>query len=148
MKTPPNIRNTALTLLARREHSEHELRRKLLTRDFPQSDIDIIIPALVTEGLLSNTRFTESYLRYRRQKGYGPLRIQIELSARGIPQDMIDHHLNIADNAWLAHAQTVWQKRFKGLAPHDFKTRAQQMRFLQYRGFTAEQIDTIFHSDR
>ena len=98
---------------------------------------------LTAEGLLSNTRFIETYLHHRRQKGYGPLRIQAELTARGIPDEMIEHHLNMADNAWFTHARSVWQKRFKGILPRDFKARAQQMRFLQYRGFTAAQINNI-----
>jgi regulatory protein len=147
MKPTPTPRATALNLLARREHSERELRRKLLAKGFDQTDIQTTLSALINEGLLSNTRFIEAYVHHRRQKGYGPLRIQAELNARGISEDLIEHHLNIADNAWLTHAHHVWKKRFKGTFPRDFKARAQQMRFLQYRGFTAEQIDNIFHSD-
>jgi regulatory protein len=110
-------------------------------------DITTCLAALVDEGLVSNTRFTESYLHARRQRGYGPLRIQAELAVRGISQDMIEHHLKIADNAWFAHARKVWQKHFKGILPSDLKIRARQIRFLYQRGFTAEQIDTIFRSD-
>jgi regulatory protein len=56
---------------------------------------------------------------------------------------MIEDHLNIADNAWLTAARKVWQKRFKGVVPDDMKKRAAQMRFLHYRGFTQEHIDSI-----
>ncbi len=75
------------------------------------------------------------------------MRIHAELAARGIPQDLIEHHLNIADNAWFAHVRKIWQKHFKGIMPLDSKIRARQIRFLYQRGFTAEQIDTIFRSD-
>lgn len=136
-----------MNLLARREHSEYELTRKLRTRGFTLEDIQPVIAKLVTEGLLSNKRFVENYIHFRRQKGYGPQRIRAELNERGISEDMIEHHLNIADNAWFTCAHKTWQKRFKGNMPSDFKTRAQQMRFLQYRGFTSEQINSIFHSD-
>ena len=34
----------------------------------------------------------------------------------------------------------VWQKYFKNLS-NDLKLRAKQIRFLQYRGFTHEQIE-------
>ena len=44
----------------------------------------------------------------------------------------------------LLASSKVWQKRFKGTVPRDLKTRAQQMRFLQYRGFTPEQIKLLF----
>ena len=63
---------------------------------------------------------------------------------RGIAKEMIEDHLDITDNAWLAEVQRVWQKRFSGQHPADLKARGQQMRFLQYRGFTEEQIATIF----
>ncbi len=99
------------------------------------------------EGLQSNARFAENYIRFRQTKGYGPLHIRSELLARGLSEEFIEHHLKIADNAWFVGIQKVWHKRFKGIKPRDFKTRAQQMRFLQYRGFTQEQIDSIFDND-
>jgi regulatory protein len=125
-----------------------ELERKLLAKGFVHEEIAACLAALTAEKLLSNTRFIESYVNVRRQKGYGPLRIHAELALRGITQDMIEHHLNIADNAWFALARNTWQKRFKGILPLDFKIRARQMRFLNQRGFTAEHIDNIFRSDK
>jgi regulatory protein len=143
-----DTRQRALDLLARREHSELELRQKLHSKGFPAASVEAVIVLLAAQGALSNARFTENYVRCRRQKGYGPVRIRAELNARGIDEDMIEDHLNITDNAWLISLRAVWRKRFKGVVPNDSKTRAQQQRFLQYRGFTLDQIDTIFQSDR
>jgi regulatory protein len=136
-----------MNLLSRREHSEQELQRKLRTRGFDDSDIHTVIKALADEKLLSNSRFVESYIRSRANKGYGPIRIHGELINRGIPEDVIEHHLKMADNDWLIRAHIVWQKRFKGIQPADYKDRAAQMRFLHYRGFTSEHINKIFHYD-
>ncbi len=141
---PTPIRQTALNLLARREHSETELMRKLLSKQFQRADIQPVIDQLIQQGLLSNTRFIENYIQARRAKGYGPVRIQAELLERGITEDFIEHHLNMADNAWFTDVRRVWQKRFKGQLPHDFKSRSQHMRFLLYRGFTPTQIKSIF----
>lgn len=102
---------------------------------------------MVKENLINDTRFTEQYIYFRRRKGYGPLRISIELQARGIPAFVIADQLKITDNAWFTEAYKVWQKHFKGLRPQDFKSRAKQLRFLQYRGFTQEQIASIFETD-
>ncbi len=143
MKTP---RQTALDLLARREHSADELFRKLKLRKFDLNEIQHTVQQLQQEGLLSNARFVENYIHARRNKGMGPVRIHAELIERGISQDLIDQGLDMADNAWLAEARKVWQKRFKKQKPTDFKVRAQQMRFLQYRGFTREQIEQVFES--
>lgn len=134
-----------MNLLARREHSEAELFRMLQHKSFDPTDIYTVIHTLIAEGLLNNTRFLENFLHARRNKGYGPLRIRAELIERGIAEDLIEQCLNITDNAWLDEIRNVWRKRFKNQLPRDFKTRAQQMRFLHYRGFTAEQIESVFN---
>lgn len=95
------------------------------------------------DGLINEQRFTENYIFWRQQKGYGPLRISAELQARGISSEMIAKQLQITDNAWFAQAQKAWQKQFKGKTPSDLKLRAKQIRFLQYRGFTREQIENV-----
>lgn len=147
MKSPSETRQTALNLLARREHSELELRRKLLNKGHDAQIITDTLVKLAQEGLLNTARFIESYVHTRRSKGYGPLRIQAELQARGITQDLIDQALDMSDNAWFSEATRLWQKRFKGDLPRDLKMRVKQMRFLQYRGFTPEQINSIYNSD-
>lgn len=148
MPTSPkkSPRETALALLARREHSADELSRKLRLKNFEPDEIETTVQTLEQEGLLSNTRFIEQFIHQRRIKGVGPLRIQAELIERGIPESLIEQELNITDNAWLAEARRVWQKRFKHTMPTDFKSRAAMMRFLQYRGFTREQIESVFKS--
>jgi regulatory protein len=118
--------------------------QKLRAREFPEAEIRIVLANLAEENLLSNRRFAENYIHFRRAKGYGPMRIRAELMERGIVEEFIEHLLNISDNAWFIDIHKVWQKRFKGQQPDDFKNRAQQMRFLQYRGFTQEQIESIF----
>ena len=134
--------------MARREHSSAELSRKLQKKLFTLVDITTVLAMLTQENLINDERFTESFIRYKRSKGYGPIRIRVDLLERGITQDLIEHQLKILDNdnTWLDDADRVRQKRFKNNLPHDFKSRAQQMRFLQYRGFTFEQINFIFHT--
>ena len=135
-----------MDLLVRREHSEKELLQKLLRKGFAETAIRSVLTTLVQEKLLSNHRFIQDYIYSRRAKGFGPLRIQAELLERGISQERIEHHLKIADNAWFTAVYNVWQKRFKNSAPRDAKTRAQHMRFLYYRGFTTEQIASVFET--
>jgi regulatory protein len=138
------IRRAAMNLLARREHSEIELNRKLRRKGFAEENIQQVIHQLTQENLLSNNRFIENYIHFRRSKGFGPLRIQAELIERGIHAELINHYLKITDNTWFAEVRSVWQKRFKNQLPQDFKTRAAHMRFLYSRGFTAEQIESVF----
>ncbi len=138
------IRRAAMNFLARRDHSEVELSRKLRRKKFADELIQSVIQALTQENLLSQDRFVENYIHFRRAKGWGPLRIQAELMERGIHQELIDRYVKITDKTWFSEVRMVWQKRFKNEAPQDFKSRAKQMRFLYSRGFTSEQIESVF----
>lgn len=142
-----DVLQTAMDLLSRRDHSQQELLRKLTMRGFSAESISDALATLSQKNLLDNTRFLENYIQYRRRKGFGPLRIQAELQQRGIGEELIEHHLNITDNAWFSEALHVWQKHFKNQFPNDYKTRAKQMRFLYQRGFTSEQIEIIFKKE-
>lgn len=136
-----NVRRVALSWLARRDYSRQEITKKLASKGYPVSDIKIVVANLIEAGLMNEQRLVENYIYWRRQKGFGPLRIDIELQARGLSSEMIAEQLQITDNIWLIEAHKVWQKHFKGKLPDDFKHKAKQIRFLQYRGFTREQIE-------
>ena len=138
------IRSSVLRLLSNREHSAAELLQKLLAKKFSREEIHPVLTALAHEGLLNEKRFVENFIHYRRTRGFGPLRIRAELIERGITEELIEQELDIADNAWFTEIRRVFQKRFKNQIASDYKAHAQQMRFLQHRGFTHDQIKTIF----
>lgn len=142
------IHRVALRLLTRREHSCFELRRKLQERGYSLDQINPELESLIEQGLLSDSRFAECYLRARAGKGYGPVRIEMELQQGGVAAEIIDETLDKADIDWLELAHRVRQKRFGAKVPTDFPTRARQMQFLQYRGFNTDQIKKILMQDR
>lgn len=121
--------------------------QKLQDKGFSIEEITCVIPKLVEASLLDDLRFTDNYIHWQRGKGLGPIRIAHELQKRGIAREVIAERLDMADNAWLIEARSVWQKHFKGKLPTDFKSRAQHMRFLYYRGFTREHIESILNTD-
>ena len=133
-----------MDLLARREHSELELSRKLASRGFDPDIIETTIGALVAERLLSNSRFVDSFIHSRLQRGSGPQKIQAELRARGLDDALISDSMAGFDAEWPVLARQVREKRFGSSLPADFKERSRQMRFLQQRGFTSEQISGLF----
>lgn len=132
-----------MDLLARREHSLAELREKLAAREFSGEEIESALAALGREGLADEARFTESFVASRIRKGQGPIRIRAELVARGVDGDTIARCLADAHD-WRALAREVRTRRFGASPPKDFRERARQSRFLEYRGFTAEQIRGCF----
>jgi len=101
---------------------------------------------LVQERLLSQERFVESYILARRQRGYGPVRIREELRQRGIGEDTIEQWLGAQDRAWVEDARQVRHKKFGASLPGNFTERAKQARFLQYRGFSTEQIQQVLNN--
>lgn len=133
------IRNRALGLLARREHSRVELVGKLAGRGFPAADIETVLDELTEEKLQSDTRFAESYLYARVQRGQGPHRIRAELCQRGVDDVIIEQVVTLADTDWFELAREAWRKRF-GMPAEDYAGRAKQARFLQNRGFGHEHI--------
>ena len=137
-----------LALLSRREYSAFELQRKLQQKHYAADVIERVLADFATEGSLSDRRFAESYTRFRQAKGFGPLRIQQELQQRGVKQAIIDLVLNNCDTQWDEVIRQVRQKKFGHEMPEDFASRAQQSRYLQYRGFSHEQIHGLLSQDR
>ncbi len=124
--------------MARREHTRLELKRKLLARGLSEQIIEQALDGIAARGLQSDARFVESYVRERAQKGYGPLRITEELKVRGVEETLI--HQYIGEPEWEEHLSRVRTKRFGSGLPKDREACLRQARFLQYRGFTSDQI--------
>ena len=133
-----------MDLLARREHSERELQAKLAARGFAPEAVAEVLAGLKSAGMQDDTRYAEAYTRSRVAKGYGPLRITRELGERGLAEELVRQVFTVMDLDWEERIRAVRQKKFGRPAPMDFREQARQSRFLQYRGFTPEQIRREF----
>lgn len=142
------IRQKALYVLARREYSYWELLQKLNQQFDDEKIIVSVLDQLKRERLLDDARFADAFIRMRSGRGYGPVRIQMDLRNRGIAEDQITTLMENRSEEWILLAATVRQKRFGKIIPKDLATRAKQMRFLQYRGFTHDQIKAAFYQDK
>ena len=140
-------RNRALSWLARREYGRAELLEKMLQRGCAEQDAADIVAALVAEGLVSDERYVEALLHVRRVRGYGPLYIRRELQEKGIDRNTIERWLDAGSRDWIEIVRRVSKKKFGESRPASLAQRVKQTRFLQYRGFTHEQIQQAFGSD-
>ncbi len=112
--------------------------------------VDALIAVLSGEGLLSDRRFTEIFVRSRLNRGQGPLRIEADLRQRGVAVELIEQYLAEAgseESGWSETARAARRKRFGEEVPRDFSERARQARFLRSRGFTEQQIRNAFADD-
>jgi len=133
----------AVRLLSRREHSALEIRDKLHKRDFDEAEIEQAITELQQGGWLSDKRFAEAYVRMRQLKGFGPIRIAMELNERGVNESIVDACLHDSDESWQQTLLQQYRKKYKGKAVTDYNDKAKRIRFLQYRGFTLDAIYRI-----
>jgi regulatory protein len=140
-------KRTALDLLARREHSRVELTRKLAARECPAAMIASTLDQLERSGALAEARFTETFIRSRVAKGQGPMRIRAELAQRGVADAEADALLRSAEVDWVAMTRAARQKRFGAAPPRDYRDRARQARFLEYRGFNSAQVRAALELD-
>jgi len=75
----------ALSLLARAEQYRAGLERKLAARDAPRFAVRAALDRLEAEGLLSDERYAEAWIRQRaRNRAEGPRSLAAALSAKGV----------------------------------------------------------------
>ena len=142
-------------LLARREHSEFELRQKLTSREFSADDIENAIERLLEKDYLSDTRFAQSTCRYRVSRGYGWRYIANELKQKGVCSIIIQQLQNNCEIDWYLQAELAYNKRFGDkCAVIDNcenqldrkavqKDKAKKIRFLPYRGYSSDEITEL-----
>lgn len=142
--SPAEIREAALRLLARREHSRFELSRKLSRRGWPETVVEAVVDELAEENLQSDERFAESYVRQRVAKAYGPVRIRGELSERGIDRGQAARALAAESPDWFAIAAAWCERRYGPEPPADLKEKSRRQQALARRGFTHDQVRQLF----
>jgi len=144
---PNEARKKAMDFLARREYGQTELIRKLADKGFDRSIAEQAITSLSQENLQSDQRFAESFVQSRINQGKGPVRIRLDLGQRGISDGVIESALEEAATDWRELALEIRVKKFGRAMPRDFKAKAKQMSFLQYRGFEPDHIQAAMESN-
>lgn len=135
------LRERALRLLARREHSRLELEQKLLRECDDRVAVNALLDELASSNWQSDERFAEQLVRSRAGR-MGSRRIQQELKQKGVPPGLISDELAAVASGDFNAARALWQKKF-GREAEDEKAQARQIRFLLSRGFDYELIRRV-----
>ncbi|MDX6021334.1 recombination regulator RecX [Scandinavium sp. V105_16] len=146
----------AIRILAMRDHSEKELRRKLvapvLTKngpepiDAPPEDVDKVVAWCQESHYLDDARFTRQFIASRSRKGYGPARIRQELNQKGIGRTDIDQAMYDCDIDWMALARDQALRKYGEPLPTAFAEKVKVQRFLLNRGYLMEDIQQIWRN--
>ncbi len=131
----------AIALLARREYTRAELEERLLRHEHAPDEVSALLDRLADDGLQSDARFVEHFVRSRVARLQGPRKISAELGNRGIDREMIARALEESDADWTALASEALARRFDGPGD-DMKARARRQRFLASRGFDGQQCSS------
>jgi regulatory protein len=138
------IYNKALDIISRREHSQKELSDKLIKKFNIPELVDSVIHGLLEKNLLNDHRYSESYVVSRKRKGFGPKKIGYELVSRGVNENTASEVID-AEGGWNEAALKAFNKKFKAGIGEDFKEQNKQKVFLQNRGFSFQEIDSVFN---
>ena len=134
--------NYVMGLLARREYSEFELRNKMQDRAFSEQEIDETIAHCQSKNWQNDQRFSENYIRYRAQRGYGKNRIKQELrQLKGVQTSVIEAALEECEMDWYELALQLLRKKFPNYAEQ--KTPKEKQKIWQYmlsHGFNSEEF--------
>ena len=143
MSTNKEVSYAAQVLLARREHSQLQLRTKLQLRGFQIDIIEEVIFALAQANLQCDMRYAEACFKIKVEQGYGPNFIRQYLGKQGISSSLIDDVFAKSDIDWIECIEQVWCKKF-AVEPKDLKEKYRQQKFLYYRGFDSEHINQLY----
>ncbi|MBF0265014.1 MAG: regulatory protein RecX [Gammaproteobacteria bacterium] len=148
-----SIRLTAMNILATREHSKKELSDKLLKKYDQNNDdeinslITLLLEQLIADNLLNEHRFVETFIRSKRRKGVGPVKIRHELVQKGIESELISDYLSdISNEEWLDEIKNQRIKKYGKELPSDNKDIIKQSRFLYQRGYPVDLINCVLYS--
>jgi regulatory protein len=135
-----------LHYLAYRPRSEAEIRSYLLRRGYQADVSDSVLEKLRSLNYVDDGSFARNWALAKAQsRGYGPKRIEQELTTKGIVpsviREVIRETLDHCDEK--TQAKKLLAKRFHSENFRDLKTLRRAAVFLQRRGYSSEVISDL-----
>ena len=135
-----------MNALSRREHSEKEIYLKFVNLVNSKDILLEEILKLKEEGLISNQRYAEAYIRSRFHSGFGPVRIKYELEKKGVIKTTIKTAFQETDLDWDDKLKSELKKKYES---NDMKNLNinKISNFFLYRGFDLEKISKLIKNN-
>ncbi|GBU13951.1 recombination regulator RecX [Enterobacterales bacterium] len=135
------------TLSFSKEWQEEEAQKKnerQIPEDISPEHVQAVIDYCYQHNWLDDAKFADRYISGRSNKGYGAQRIRSELQQKGVDKEIITTALENTDVDWCAIAHDLAVRKFDEPLPTDWKEKSKVMRYLLYRGFFNEEIQSIY----
>jgi regulatory protein len=144
--------NSALRILARRDHSVTELAQKLTRRGYGQDIVQRVVAECRRLNYLDDERAARQVIDRMKLKGMGARRIRGELHRRGLKNEQVEALLGerVTEAEEQAMARRLFLKKWKTFATElDLnKKKLRLQRFLSYRGFSDSMIHEMLKEIR
>ena len=142
--------NTAVRILANRDHSKYELKQKLQQRGFASRSINSVMAECERFGYIDDRRTARVYILQLKRKGFGKRYIRQALKKKRLSGSAIDKILseNYPEVDEYEHAGRLLEKKMKTFAREtDRKKRSDKIyRFLYGRGFSPAVISDLIRN--
>ena len=143
----------AVSLLAVRARTEHEIADTLRKCTYPEPIIARVMARLQEAGYINDSDFAEHWAASRVSKGMGTMRIRMELRQKGVSQAEIDEAMSsMEESALLDGAIKAAQKAARGRNLSDRPEQQKVLAALARRGFdyqTAKHaLTTLLETER
>ncbi len=139
-----SLRDTALRMVAKREMSVEEFRRKLLKK-FPSEKgaIESMVEEFSSQSWLSDERFCEAFIQYQKlTTRSGPLKIRYKLREKGVDDDIIQVKLRecFSEKEQLELVKVLAERKYSEVRKRnpdgdDFQKKQKILQFLVQKGY-------------
>lgn len=140
------IRRAAAAALARRDLPAAELAVRLSASGFANPQVEDVVAEFVAKRFIDDARFADRFVAHHVERGHGPLRIRRDLIALGVAAPLVDQSLHCGPD-FLALCRELRRRRFGPVLPQTAAEKGRESRFLQYRGFSSEDIRSALGFD-
>lgn len=140
-------RSLAFRYLTYRPRTTGELRDYLLSKDFETGIIKSVLAEMQRYGYIDDEKYAENYIAIRKERGYGSLRIKLELINKGIDSDLVESKIAEQEDSdsEIKQIESIINKRITEDVKPDQRWLTKQASFLQRRGFKDHQIITVLN---
>ncbi len=134
---------------AQNEFAEEDIVRakpepRPVPEEIPEEHVQAVIDYCYQHQWLDDAKFADRYISGRSNKGYGAQRIRSELMQKGVDKEIITTALENTEVDWCILAREIAVRKFGENLPTDWKEKSKVLRYLLYRGFFQEEIQSIY----
>ncbi len=138
---PKKLYNRALYWLSKRDYSVADFQKKLDKVCEIDEMKNTLLQQLIENDWLSEERYIKAFIRHKVSAGLGHYRIINDLKQHGIKSQDAEHWIEESNTDWFEQAKSTYQRKYGETEIQDHKERAKRFRYMQYRGFSIDQIN-------